>query len=132
MAGGRGLPSARLPDIIVHSKAAYDVLTDNIPLHQVETVQVVQGLLGIIRRLKDDVRCALRLELVACSNPDLSDRSVLSKQVIQISSVYLVVPVVSLDRKEPHRFFTLLSAGYDRKPTIERAPSMGLLVLATF
>jgi hypothetical protein len=50
----------------------------------VETIQVVDGLLGIIGRLVHHIRGSFRLELAVCAYPHLPDRPVLAKQIVQV------------------------------------------------
>lgn len=86
MAGGR---------VLLLACSRQGGLTDNIPFHEVETVQVVHGLLGIVWAVEHDVRGSLRLEFVARPKPYLANGTVLAEQVVQVSTVYLVVAVVS-------------------------------------
>lgn len=51
-----------------------------------ETVQLVDSLLGIIRTLKHYIRCSLGLEIRVCPEADLPDGSVLAKEVIQVGT----------------------------------------------
>lgn len=51
-----------------------------------ETVQLVDSLLGIIRALKHYIRCSLGLEIRVCTETDLPDGSVLAKEVVQVGT----------------------------------------------
>lgn len=97
-AGGRGLKRQRLvalasshESLLANTRGAACParssacgLTNNVPLHEVEAVQVVDGLLGVVRTLIHDVRRALRLELARRAQPHLPDRPVLAEQVVEV------------------------------------------------
>lgn len=51
-----------------------------------ETVQLIDSLLGIIRALKHYICCPLGLEIRVCTETDLPDGSVLAKEVVQVGT----------------------------------------------
>lgn len=51
-----------------------------------ETIQLVDSLLSIIRTLKHYVCCSFGLEICVCTEADLPDGSVLAKEVVQIGA----------------------------------------------
>lgn len=55
------------------------VLTNDISLHEMETIQVVDSLLGIVGTLVHDIGSTFSLEIGRIAYPDLSYRSILSE-----------------------------------------------------
>ena len=71
-------------------------LTDDIPLHQVETVQFAHRLLRIVRAFVHDISRSFCLEIRSVgSYPYLADRAVLSEQVVEVIPGDIEVATVS-------------------------------------
>lgn len=51
-----------------------------------ETIQLVDSLLSIIRTLKHYVCCPLGLEICVCTETYLPDGSILAKEVVQVGA----------------------------------------------
>jgi len=97
---------------VVQTEIRIRRLTDDIPLHQVETVQLADRLGRVVWALIHHVRRALRLERRVVAEPDLADGTVPSEQVVQVvpRDVEIATPLGDFTwtrREHAYRFFTL-------------------------
>lgn len=88
-ASGKSLPSNHHTNRIFSKKKQTNpsiALTDNIPLHQMKSIQMRYSLFRIVRTLKYDISRSFRLEILVGTQSDLTDGTVFTKEVVEIGA----------------------------------------------